>query len=424
LDTWSEENIYMEQTMTREALQELLNRHEWKDVEFKASQRGVSNSAYETQKPIYLNGDIRHSYIRRGAGDEKCKDFEIERFLRDSGGVPHDSQLIEDVPVDACFDEEVVQWYRGAFGRRNPGRHEALSNLAFLNEWGFTGEKDGKLLPTRAGILVFGTGKYVRQVLIRPVVDYQRIDYPAREWTPELRWSDRLTIEENLVRAWWGLAERYSKLAERPFNLDAATMRRDDEPPDYISFREATINLLMHQDYGDHTRMAQIHFFRDQTLFFNPGDAFYTESQLLDPGAKDVRNPSIVNAFRRIGLSDQAGTGFRAICKNWNQLGNVPPDLQNDKTEKTFRLLLSWEPLITERQKIFQSTLGVHLTPFEAEAFAYACRKGEITVTDVRAGSGVSASIRNPDRPYPHPQKAGDYRMRWTRSRCQVAKKG
>lgn len=280
--------------MTREELQELLNKHEWKDVEFKASQRGVSNSAYETvsafantsggwlvfgvrqdgselevvgvievdkvqndflsvlrgtqklnrtievkedlgnveektllifyipesprsQKPIYLNGDIRHSYIRRGAGDEKCKDFEIERFLRDSGGVPHDSQLIEDVPVDACFDEEVVQWYRGAFGRRNPGRHEALSNLAFLNEWGFTGEKDGKLLPTRAGILVFGTGKYVRQVLIRPVVDYQRIDYPVREWTPELRWSDRLTVEENLVRAWWGLAERSDFLSSTGF---------------------------------------------------------------------------------------------------------------------------------------------------------------------------------------------------------------
>ena len=59
--------------------------------------------------------------------------------------------------------------------------------------------------------------------------------------------------------------------SERPFAVDAATLRRDDDPPDYISFREAAINLLIHQDFGDTTRLPVIRFFRDQTEFFNPG---------------------------------------------------------------------------------------------------------------------------------------------------------
>ena len=89
--------------------------------------------------------------------------------------------------------------------------------------------------------------------------------------------------------------------------MDAATLRRDDDPPDYISFREAAINLLIHQDYGDHGRKASIRFLRDRTAFWNPGDAFATTDELLDPTEKDVRNPAIVAAFRRIGLSEQAG---------------------------------------------------------------------------------------------------------------------
>jgi len=344
--------------------------------------------AARKDKPIHLNKNLRESYIRRGGSDQHCTDEEIRRFVRDATDKPYDSEPMEDIPADGFFDDEVVNWYRKEFNRREPGRHEAFNNLEFLNEWGFVVEKQKKLLPTRAGVLFFGKAKYVRQIIPRPIVDYQRIDFRIEDWTPEHRWSDRVTIEENLVHAWWLIVEKYMKLAERPFSLDAATMRRDDEPPDYISFREAAVNLLMHQDYGDHTRMARIQLFRDRTSFLNPGDAFYTESQLLDTGAKNVRNPSIVNAFRRIGLSDQAGTGIRAIFRSWHRLGHIPPEIHNERGEKTFELVLKKVPLISEKQKTFQITLGVHLSEAEADAFAYARMKNRLTVTDVRALTG------------------------------------
>ena len=73
------------------------------------------------------------------------------------------------------------------------------------------------------------------------------------------------------------------RIAEHPFSLDPATLRRNDDPPDYVAFREAAINLLIHQDYGDHGRKASIKLFTDRTVFWNPGDAFATEAELLDP---------------------------------------------------------------------------------------------------------------------------------------------
>jgi len=344
--------------------------------------------ASRNEKPVYLQGDIRKSFIRRGGCDERCTPPEIERFLRDASGTTYDGELLDNLDVEACFDDLSVAWYRRLLQQVQADRHAELSDVEFLNEWGFVVETDNTLVPTRAAVLLFGKARHVRQILPRGLVDYQRIDTTFDDWSPDHRWHDRVVVEENIITAWQVLVEKYMRLAERPFSVDTATLRRHDDPPDYISFREAAINLLIHQDYGDHTRKPVIKIFADRTVFWNPGDAFATVDQLLEPTEKEVRNPSIVNAFRRIGLSDQAGTGMRSIVGNWRQLGYVPPVIENDKTEKTFEIRLLKEVLLTERQRLFQAQLGVTLSDQEAAVFAYACRSGRITVTDANAVNG------------------------------------
>jgi len=115
----------------------------------------------------------------------------------------------------------------------------------------------------------------------------------------------------------------------------------------------------------------------------------------LDPIEKEVRNPAVVAAFRRIGLSDQAGTGVRSIFGNWRQLGFIPPLIVNNKGEKTFEITLLKETLIDEKQRFFQSRLGARLSDQEAALFAYACRTGSVGVTDAKAiiGRGERESL-------------------------------
>ena len=249
-------------------------------------------------------------------------------------------------------------------------------------------EQGERLVPTRAAVLIFGRPRHVRRILPRPVVDCQFIDSTSDSWTTDRRWTDRIVVEENLIQAWLTLSARYMQHATHPFGVDAATLRRDDDPPDDISFREAAINLLIHQDYGDHGRKALIRFFRDQTGFWNPGDAFATTDELLDPTEKEVRNPAIVAAFRWIGLSGQAGTGVRAIFRGWQRLGYVPPLINNDKARKTFELLLLREQLFSEEQQLLQAQLGVKLSETEARLFAFACRQGSASLTDAKAVTG------------------------------------
>lgn len=340
-------------------------------------------------KPVYLKGDIRQSYIRRGGGDERCTQGEIERMIRDASGTRYDAEVL-DLDPTRCFDESSIRWYRAIFNRARPGTDEAAADLTFLHNWGFVVEQKGNLMPTRSAILLFGTDAYVRQALPRMVVDFQLYHGSASDYTPDIRWADRLQAEENLIKAWQAVSGFFFKHAERPFSVDAVTLRRADDPPGYVSFREAAINLLVHQDFGDHTRVPVIRFFRDQSEFFNPGDAFATREQLIDPGDKEVRNPTIVSAFRRIGLSDQGGTGVGAIYAGSRKLGYMPPVIDNNKADKTFRLRLPKERLLSEEQVLLQARLGVNLSDNEAAVFAFLTRKGQFDMADVKGLTGLN----------------------------------
>ena len=339
-------------------------------------------------KPIYLNGNPRESYLRRAARDERMTDNELRRFLRDSAQHSWDGEAMPDFPLATSIDAETLRWYQDQFARRNPEHRHLADPQEFLLEWNFAVHQAGTPVLTRAGILLFGIDRCVRALLPRPVLDYQRIDTRFDDWSADQRWHDRLVFEENLFKTWRGLVAKYSRIAEHPFSVDPATLRRNDDPPDYIAFREAAINLLIHQDYGDHNRKASLKWFTDRLVFWNPGDAFAITAQLVESNEKDIRNPLIVNAFRRIGLSDQAGTGIRSILRNWRELGRRTPRINNNKTDKSFELLLENEPLITEAMQRFQASLGVALTTEQAAILALAAAQLTLNLTEATIAAG------------------------------------
>ncbi len=453
--------------MTQDELIELLNAHEWRDVEFKEAQRAVPRNAYETvsafantegghlvfgvkksgqdmevvgvldvdkvqneflttlrqpdkisvkvsvreelhkyddsdllvfyvsevhrsHKPVFLNGDIRRSFVRSGGSDIRCSDNERNRFLMDAATERYDGQSVG-LDLSTALDLESIEWYRRTYeGRLGNRSYVTLSDADFLNEMGLLVEQHNQVYPSRAAILLFGTNAAFRQLLPRPVVDCQRFALTRDRADAGERWNDRLVLDENLIRTWQSLVDWYQRFAEMPFRVDPTSLRRDDTPPDYRAFRESMVNLLIHQDYSDHSRKASIRHYTDQTVFWNPGDAFATDSDLLEPGEKEVRNPRIVTAFRRIGLSENAGWGLRDVFRNWQELGYVPPTIANIKRHKCFELILRREELLSDQQILFQASLGVQLTDEQARVFAFGCREQSITLSQIKAVTGLA----------------------------------
>ena len=453
--------------MTQDELIELLNAHEWRDVEFKEAQRAVPRNAYETvsafantdgghlvfgvrkngqdfkvvgvldvdkvqneflttlrdrqklsvivdvreelqeyegsdlliffvpevrrsEKPVLLNGNIGQAYIRSGGSDVRCSDNERNRFLMDAAAERYDGQSVA-FNLDTAFDSDSIRWYRAIYeGRPGNRSHATLSDTDFLKEMGLLVEEHGQVLPSRAAILLFGANATFRQLLPRPVVDCQRFSLNRDRADTGERWIDRRVLDENLIRTWQALIDWYQRFADQPFRIDPTSLQRDDAPPDYRAFRESMVNLLIHQDYADHSRKADIRHYADQTVFWNPGDAFATDTDLLEPGEKEVRNSRIVTAFRRIGLSENAGWGLRDVFRNWQQLGHVPPTIANIKAHKCFELVLKKEELLSEQQVLFQASLGVQLTDEQARVFAAGCREKAITLPQIKAITGLA----------------------------------
>lgn len=386
--------------MTQDELIDLLHAHEWRDVEFKEARRAVPKTAYETVA-AFANTEGGHLVfgVRESEGAvEPVGVLDVDKvqgeFLMDAATDRYDGQPVE-CDAATAFDEESVRWYRAVYEAKPGNRsHAGLPDMDFLAQMGLLAGQGDNRKPTRAAVLLFGTNPVLRQVLPRPVVDCQRYRADRGEADTGERWFDRLVLEDNLVRTWRALiGDWYERFAEHPFRVDPETLQRDDTPPDYQAFRESMVNLIVHQDYADQSRKAVIRRYADQTVFWNPGDAFADDADLLGPGEKEVRNPRIVFAFRHIGLGENAGWGLRDVFRSWQQLGNVPPRIGNDKHRKSFELVLDDEKLMSESQLAFQRGLGVTLTEEQGRTLALACREDFVTPSRIELAVGVTGAV-------------------------------
>ena len=321
-----------------------------------------------TGKPVYLDGDIRRTFLRRGGGDYRAQPHEIERLLRDAHQERWDGQPFEKAALKEAFHPGTLKWYRNRFQEAAPGLNPELTDHEFLYTWGFLLKDGRRFLPTQGAVMLFGSSLAIHQLLPRPTLDVQFLNHGRREPLAETRWLDRLVCEDNILQTWDKLLAKYRFFMPGPFkDIDPETLARRDDPPGFRVFREAAVNLLIHQDYGDHTRKAVIKFFRDGIEFWNPGDVFGDDSKLWEPGDKEVRNPVLTRALRHIAMCEQAGTGLRMMSEVWPKLGHPPPACRNDRGGKNFELFLpGLDKEIDQAAALLNNYYGAGSTVIEA----------------------------------------------------------
>jgi ATP-dependent DNA helicase RecG len=349
--------------------------------------------ALRHEKPIYLNGEMRKTFLRKGSRDDRATDEEIRRMIRDAHQETPDEQLLE-IDAETCFDTSTIKWYRNVYESRHNQKHYELSDLEFLDQFALVKEKEGELLPSMAALLMFGDEKHVRRLLPRFTVDARWHNANLVDGTDGQRWSDRRTFECNLFDTWRQLADRFMYYVEQPFDIDENNLHRKSETPDYIGFREAAVNVLIHQDYQDKERSAVINFYKDASIYFNPGDSLI-DLDRLGKGDSASRNPLIMQTFHRIGLSDRAGSGIKDIYNNWQQLDRPEPDIQNDKINKTFQLTLGKKSEVSDLQQALQQKIGVSLSQLQAEILID-CVQQPKTVEQLAESKGLESAVIYP----------------------------
>ena len=284
--------------------------------------------ARRQQRPVYLttNPFNGNTYRRLNEGDRPLPDEDVKRMLAEQLEDSRDDRIL---PRYGFEDLDIASFraYRQVFANRDPGHPWNEENdLAFLRRiGGWRQDRETREAGlTLGGLLMFGQGHVIQEVLPNYMLDYQ--ERPAAK--AERRWVDRLTLDGK----WSGnLYDFYRKVYLKltadlkvPFQLENG--ERQDETPVHIALREALANVLVHADYSERASVLVVKR-PDMFGFRNPGLMRIPVEVALLGGEPDCRNRNLHKMFRFVGVGEQAGTGIPRIYQGWRSQHWNPPKL-------------------------------------------------------------------------------------------------
>ena len=286
-------------------------------------------------KPVYYNDDIRNTYIRQGATDQRASKDEIGRMLREASEFSSDSMIIAGTGLKD-IDRETIKMYLRYLEIRNP-EHSfvALRDEAFLEKCGTM--KEGGL--TMAGLLLFGTTDAILRHFSAYGLSIFRMSSDPDSAAIDRRWDDRKIYEENLIRTYFAAMDYLKRHVAVPFMMSKDGVSRTENVPQVIAVREALVNLLVHRDYFDNGQAA-VRIYDDGILFRNPGAAPFPIEEIIGGCESVPRNPDIARVFRLPGWAEIAGSGMMKIFDNWQAAGYVPPVVKNNDPTHWFTVEL------------------------------------------------------------------------------------
>ena len=262
-------------------------------------------------RPVFIDGNDRNTFRRRGDGDYKCTVDEISSMISDAISVATDRIPVMTSDI-SDFNPDTVKSYRNSLRMLKPNHPwNSMDDEEFLRVIGAAVRIDEELRPTLAGLLMFGQSYLISAEVFNYHLDFRTYG-SDREWKSRFTsndgdWSgnvfDYLNKTVNLLR----------ESVDRPFLLNDDLRRVGDSPID-LCIREAVINAIVNADYRG--RSGIVTEFRPGTVTVrNPGTFRIPLSLALEGGISDPRNQTVASMLSLVGMVEHAGSGIhRMVC--------------------------------------------------------------------------------------------------------------
>ena len=302
-----------------------------------------------SRKPLYLQNNPKYSYIRKNDGDYIASQEDLRRFIRNS--VDNlDSELLENYLFEDLNLNSILA-FKNIIHLRNPSKNYLeMDNLEFLLEMGaFQIDRNDRRKPklTVAGLLFLGKLSAIYQKF--PSFHLEYIN--RRGSSNDERWKDRVCtgdlnyMDLNIFEFFHIVWEKLKASIEDPFELDENSSRKSSAELS-TTLREALANMLIHADYfdaGNDLRVTVDNYFY---TFSNPGIMRVSKTQFFTGGKSIPRNNTLITFFRRMGVSDRAGTGGKAIF-NFAKINKYAmPELTTNMEQTALKIWVA-TPIIT-----------------------------------------------------------------------------
>jgi ATP-dependent DNA helicase RecG len=332
------------------------------------------------QKPAYFQaqGLPRGAFRRIGSADQRCTDDDLLVFYSDRQLGTFDQTMMPDVGIED-LDPDAIADYRRERARSQPGAEELTwADDELLMGIGCAARSSGRIIPTVAGVLLFG-----RRALLRRVFPMTRLDYirvPGREWIedPERRF-ETLDMRDPIIRLIRRAEAAILDDVPKRFSLRPGELQRSDVPriPDRV-VREAVVNALMHRSYRTQGP-TQIIRYSNRIEIRNPGHSLKSEERLGEPGS-ETRNPLIAAVLHETAFAETKGSGIRVMRRLLQEANLAPPEFQSDRARDEFVATLFLHNLLDDDDIAWLGHFSdVNLTTDEAKALVQVREAGQIT---------------------------------------------
>jgi ATP-dependent DNA helicase RecG len=274
--------------------------------------------ARRQERPVYLDGNPLggRAYRRLHEGDHRLSDDEVKLLLAEQQHDSLDDELLPGYTL-SDLDHDTLKVYRQTHTNLHPGHMwSGLDDVNFLKAiggWKQDRESGAEGL-TKAGLLMFGRHRAIREVFPNFLLDYME----RPEAKSDKRWIDRVTFDGTWAGNLYSFYLKvYPKLtADLKVQFKVVDGLRQEDSPVHVALREALANALVHADYRER---AKIYIVKrpDMFGFLNPGLMRIPVETALQGYESDCRNRTLHEMFRYVNIGEQAGTGIQKIVSGW-----------------------------------------------------------------------------------------------------------
>ena len=336
------------------------------------------NEAAASEKPIYIkkSGLPKGAFRRIGATDQSCTEDDLAALFG-----KRDLQTYDETPLQGAtlgdLDPEAIEFYRKLRSRVNPEAEELRwADDELLESLSATTKFKGQIIPTMAGILLFGHRKALRRLLPMVRVDYIRIQ--GKEWVenPDERFSTT-DMRGSLLQLGQRIQDQIFEDLPKAFSLEEGQVQAESQTLPAKVLREAIVNALMHASYRVH-QPIQILRYSNRIEIRNPGYSLKNEDQLGEPGSRP-RNPKIAAIFHETNLAETKGSGIRTMRKLMEENGFAPPTFESDRDNNLFTTRLLLHHFLTALDLEWIKNLGIDtLNDAQKKALLFVRESGAI----------------------------------------------
>jgi ATP-dependent DNA helicase RecG len=299
------------------------------------------SEASPSEKPVYLKamGIPKGAFRRIGSSDLVCNDEDLSLLFDGRSHETFDTSPVAGASMED-LDPEAIEEYR-QYRRERGEDPEVLgwSDIELLDSMGCVRKVQNEVVPTVAGIILFGTKKALRKWFPMMRVDYVRVH--GKEWVedPEHRFES-LEFREPLIRLILKTQGVIVESLPHSMSLKDNEVQRTEVPAIPLAVvREAVVNALIHRSYRESSPVQVIRY-SNRLEIRNPGYSIKSIDRLGEPGSQP-RNPHIAQILFETRFAENKGSGIKAMRRLMADAGLVPPLFESDR-ENNFFLSSFW----------------------------------------------------------------------------------